>query len=129
MDNFWSDFLQNILMAFVPIIASLVAAWLFAQFKLAWVRFQERRPDLAGNMEWAARVAVQASEQAGAAKLIDDKKQYALQVAETWLRLRGFKTIDLFALDAAIESAVYAELNSDKSALSSAHIGYPLPQG
>ena len=49
------------------------------------------------------------------AGLITDKKLYALSFAQKWLASRGV-TIDLTALDAAIEAAVWAEFNKDKAA-------------
>ena len=89
MNEFWSALLQNLLMAFAPVLASLVAAWLIAQIKLIWAKAKAARPDVIDTLEWAARTAVAAAEQAGAAQLIDDKKEYAMAVADAWLRAKG----------------------------------------
>lgn len=58
-----------------------------------------------------ARMAVLAAEQLGITGAIDDKKSYAITVAERMLAERGIK-VDLDALDAAIEAAVAEELNA-----------------
>lgn len=57
-----------------------------------------------------ARMAVLAAEQLGLTGVIDDKKSYAITVAERMLAERGIK-VDIDALDAAIEAAVAEELN------------------
>ena len=62
----------------------------------------------------AAKVAVTAAEQAGAAKLISDKKVYAMDIAERWLAEHGVH-LDFELIDAAIEAAVYEQFNTDKS--------------
>jgi hypothetical protein len=125
VNEFWSALIQNVLMGFVPVLASLLVAYLFAQFKLAWAKFQAARPDITSQMEWAARIAVNAAEQAGSAGIIAGKKEYALDFAEKWLKAQGF-TVDLHLLDGAIEAAVYEELNKDKSDPKPA-AGYSLP--
>ena len=113
MDNtFWSQLITNIALAFLPVLASLAAAYLVAQFKLLWAKAKAQQPDLVDTLEWAARTAVSAAEQAGAAGIIKDKKAYALQVAQQWLDMKGL-TVDLTAIDAAIEAAVYQEINKD----------------
>jgi hypothetical protein len=115
MENFWSDLLQNLLMAFAPVIASLLAGLLYAQIRKVWAQFKAEKPDVAWALESAARMAVLAAEQAGAKELIEDKKAYAMNVAEKWLATKGI-TLDLDLIDAAIEAAVYDELNRQKDA-------------
>ena len=60
------------------------------------------------------KVAVRAAEQAGAAGLIHDKRAYAFNVAEKWLKARGV-TLDIDLIYAAIEAAVYKEFNESKA--------------
>jgi precorrin isomerase len=67
------------------------------------------------TLEWVARTAVYAAEQAGAADLIEDKKDYAIEVAEMWLESKRLP-IDIEMIEAAIEAAVYSEINKDKAA-------------
>lgn len=121
MDKFWSEFLQSLLIAILPVLASMLVAVLGAQFKLLWAKAKSYNPDMTDMLEWAARIAVHAAEQAGAAELITDKKAYALDVAEKWLATKGLQ-IDLDLLDAAIEAAVYEEINKDK------FLPYPAPE-
>ena len=101
----WSELLQKILEAILPILATALTGWLVAQARLAWGRFAETKPDIARILAQAADFGVGAAEQMGLAGFIDDKKSYALQIAEDWLALKGIK-IDLHLLDAAIEKAV-----------------------
>jgi hypothetical protein len=44
---------------------------------------------------------------------VEDKKTYALHIAERWLAAKGLR-IDLELIDAAIEAAVWEELNKDR---------------
>ena len=103
----WSDLLQKVLEVVLPFLATALTGWAYAQMKLAWGKFQNTKPDIARFLEVAADFAVAAAEQMNLAGLIDDKKSYALQVAEDWLALKGLK-IDLHLLEAAIEAAVLA---------------------
>ena len=101
----WSELLQKILEAILPILATALTGWALAQARLAWGKFAETKPDVAHFLAQAAAFGVGAAEQMGLAELIDDKKSYALQIAEDWLALKGIK-VDLHLLDAAIEKAV-----------------------
>lgn len=112
-ETFWIEFAQKLLLAFLPVIASMLTALLYALFRKYWAEFKNNKPDLAWAIERAASMAVKAAEQAGAAEYIDNKKQYALDTAEKWLTAQGLP-IDLDLIDAAIEAAVYEEFNKDK---------------
>lgn len=57
-----------------------------------------------------ARTAVMAAEQAGLNGMVADKKEAAVEMAQAMLKDRGL-SIDLQAIDAAIEAAVADELN------------------
>ncbi len=109
----WVDLLEKLLVAFVSFAAPLAVAWLFAQFKLVWAKFKAEKPDTAWLLEQAASMAVKAAEQANVAQHLDSKKDYALEVANKWLAAHGVP-IDTFLLDAAIEAAVFDELNKNK---------------
>jgi len=108
--EFLSVFVEKVLLAFAPILASLAVAWLLAKVRGAWVEFQ----DLHGGEAWVikeiANIAVKAAEQANLSGQIEDKKDYAVAVAMEWLQARGLK-IDLSVIDAAIEAAVFDEFN------------------
>ena len=111
--GFWVDLLENLLIYFLPILASALLAYLYAQFRLAWAKFKAIKPDVAWMLEQAAAMAVKAAEQAGAAGYIHDKKLYALMVASKWLKANGVP-LDMDLIDAAIEAAVFEELNRER---------------
>lgn len=105
-----SKFAEVFLTALAPVLATLVATWLVAKLRVAWAEFKEFQPDVAFHLEQAAEFAVYAAEQAKVGKLIEDKKVYALGVAEKYLAAKGF-TVDLDLIAAAIEAAVLQEFN------------------
>lgn len=108
-----SAVVQKLLEVFLPILAVALVGLLTAKIKLAIVQMRIWNPKVTDLLEQAVTFAVTAAEQAGAAKLIEDKKTYAFDVAERWLEARGV-TIDLDLIDAAIESAVYEQFNAEK---------------
>ena len=127
MDGFWYKFIESLLLAFAPVLASLAAAALVALVRKWWAEFKQAQPDAAFWLEQAASMAVQAAEQAGMAGYIQDKKQYALEVAQRYLDAKGIK-IDVELISDAIEAAVFAELNKGKAIEGNASaIGYALP--
>ena len=109
--DFLSQFLQHLLLALLPILAASAATWLLAKARQAWAQFKASKPDLAAELESIARTVVMAAEQAGAANIIKNKKDYAIQMAQNYLSLKGLH-IDLPLIDAAIEAAVYDVINS-----------------
>jgi hypothetical protein len=120
MEHFLTIFIETLLKILLPVVFSALAAFLIAQAKLLWVRAKNQQPDLADTLEWVARTAVYAAEQAGAADLIDDKKDYAIEVAEMWLSAKGLP-IDLDMIEAAIEAAVYSEINKERAGTTPLH--------
>lgn len=113
MDTFWGELLEQMLLMFLPVIAAFVVGLLYALLRKTWAEFKEAQPDIAWAVERAASMAVKAAEQAGAAGYIEDKKSYAMQIADEWLKSKGMD-FDLNLLDAAIEAAVYDEINRQK---------------
>ena len=97
--------LPPLAVALVGLVVSLVRKW--------WIEAKAYAPEITDVLEDAAKFAVRAAEQAGAADLIKDKKQYAIEIAEAWLKARKI-TVDINLLDAAIEAAVQEMLNSEK---------------
>mgnify|MGYP001164783793 CR=1 FL=1 len=108
-----SRVLEAILIAVLPVLFASLAGFLVAKAKLLWAQAKEWNPEVTDLAERAAHFAVVAAEQAGAAKLIEDKKTYALGIAELWLKERDI-TIDLKLLDAAIEKAVLEAFKPEK---------------
>jgi membrane protein implicated in regulation of membrane protease activity len=105
----WSDVLQAVLVAVLPI----VAAYLIKAGLDAWVKFQGQKSDAAYTIQRAATVAVTAAEQLGATKAITDKKSWAVNFAQNWLDAHGVH-VDVALIEGAIESAVYTEFNEDE---------------
>ena len=110
-----SAVLQSLLEFLLPIVAVAVIGALVSWAKLLWEKAKSWNGDATTLLEEAAKVAVTAAEQAGAAYLINDKKAYAMDIAERWLEQHGIM-LDIELIDAAIEAAVYKQFNSDKSA-------------
>lgn len=110
MNDFWSVFLQKVLMEAGPILAGALALWLLAQARVAWYKAKEYWPTITYKIEMAAEIAVKAAEQAGAAALIEDKKKYAIEFAAAWLAKQGLK-IDVALIEGAIEAKVFDVIN------------------
>lgn len=108
MNEFLSKFAEAVLLAAVPVVVPLVVGWLVSQVQIARARLASELPDLYWVLNNAAKLAVDAAEQAGIAKLITDKKRYAIEVAELYLAEKGID-IDIELIDAAIEAAVLNE--------------------
>jgi len=112
--DFVSVFVQEFLGIVVPVLASLLAGLL-----IAWIKklVEEIKAKMDHRFIWmldeAVRVAVLAAEQANLAGFVEDKKAYAIDVAEKWLAARGFK-VDLGILADQIEAAVMEEFNKEK---------------
>jgi hypothetical protein len=104
------NFAMNFLLLVGPVLASLLAAYLAGKARKAWAEFKAEQPDAAYWLAWAAEAAVRAAEQAGMKQAIGSKKDYAIRAAQNWLALKGIK-VDLALLEAAIEGAVWKELN------------------
>lgn len=107
-----SKVIEAILIAILPPLAVVLVSVVLAHAKKLWADLKQRYPSVTDLVEQAAVFAVQAAEQAGAADLIEDKKQYAIQIAEAWLEANHITT-DLHLIDAAIEKAVLELFNSD----------------
>ena len=124
MENVLSAVLQKLLEYFLPILAVALVGFLAAKIKYFLAESKAWNPKITSLLEEAAVFAVMAAEQAGAAKLIESKKEYAFDIAERWLELRGVH-IDLDLIDAAIEAAVYEKFTAGKTY----GIGFDLDKG
>lgn len=107
---FLSELAEGILLAFVPVLVSMITAWLLAKARMAWAQYKEANANYSWLLESIAVIAVKAAEQSKIAGLIEDKKSYAVQVAQQWLNDKGF-SVDLAIIEAAIEAAVFEEIN------------------
>jgi hypothetical protein len=106
-----SKVIEAILIAILPPLAVVLVSVVLAYAKKLWADLKQRYPSVTDLVEQAAVFAVQAAEQAGAADLIKDKKEYAIQIAEAWL-VANHITTDIDLIDAAIEKAVLELFNS-----------------
>lgn len=114
MNDIVSAVLQSVLGYVLPLLAVSLTGLVVAKIRETWRRIEVKRPDLTYEVMKVTRLAIAAAEQAGAANLINDKKKYALNIAEKWLSDAGIK-IDLDLISAAIEAAVFDEFNQNKS--------------
>jgi hypothetical protein len=106
MNDFLSTFLQNLAMALIPLLVPVAVVWIVKEIQLIWSDFKARNAGLAYILEDGAKLAVAAAEQAGIAKIITDKKSYAIATLQAILDTHGYKNIDLGVIEAAIEAAV-----------------------
>jgi hypothetical protein len=110
MDETLWKFLEQLLVIAATTLLPMFLAWLAPKVIAAWADLKSNKSDLAFGLELAAKMAVQAAEQAKLGGALIDKKQYALEIAQKWLTSYGVK-IDLALIDAAIEAAVMTEFN------------------
>ena len=106
--DFLSQLAQGVLLAFVPVLVTLITSFVVAKVKGAWSQFKDEQAGWAGIIEELAAIVVKSAEQANIAGLIDDKKSYAVQTLQLWLDEKGIK-IDIAVIEAAIEAAVFDE--------------------
>ncbi len=107
LDFFWK-LAQNILAASLPILAAALTAWLVQKIREMG---KQINADTMDSIRIAVGIAVDAAEQAGAAKLIINKKNYAVGLAQEFLDKQGIK-VDLSLLDGLVEAAVLTSLDA-----------------
>jgi len=98
---------QAILMAILPVLATIIMRWVLSRVN---IEVQRMDANVLNTLVYLAGIAVNAAEQAKAAGWIEDKKIYAIGFCEKWLSSRGMN-VDLDAIEAAVEAAVYEEFN------------------
>lgn len=108
-----SLFLQSFLTAVVPLLASMLVAWAAPKVIQVWKDLKAGNPEEIYLLEQIAAMAVNAAEQEAIAGYIADRKEYAVSVAEMFLKNHGIK-LDISVIAAAIEAAVKQELNPEK---------------
>lgn len=113
--DFAQEWLFNLMMLILPIIGSFIVFWLKAQVDILKQRLEENKPKLAYAIAEASRLAVRAAEGMELAGYIEDKKQYAMDIAQQWLDKKGWDEVEFEILEAAIEAEVLSALNSDKA--------------
>ena len=101
---------NSVLVVLLPVIVVAVIGVLYAYARKVWAQIESARPELAQQLAMYARIAVEAAEQAGLAKLIDDKKTYATEIVVRWLETKGLGWVDIPLIEAEIERQV-GEMN------------------
>ena len=110
--QFLSDFLEILLAALLPVAVGFAVAYLKALTEKKLAEIKSEWPDAFSVVEMIAAQVVAAAEQAGAAELIDDKKEFALDMAKKWL-LQYDLDIDLDLISAAIEAEVIRQFKKE----------------
>ena len=106
MTEFWSEFVMKLSLALIAILVPMAVTWIGTKLRLLAETVKANRPSLYSVLKTGAELVVNAAEQAGAAELIDDKKEYALDALQDYLDAHGWKGVQLDVIDAAIEAAV-----------------------
>jgi hypothetical protein len=106
MQEFWGNFVTAFALALIPVVVPIVVGFVKLLFAKAQAELESWSPSFAMVLEQGAKLAIMAAEQANAAKLIEDKKDYAVGVLQLYLDSHGYSTIDLELISAAIEAAV-----------------------
>jgi len=90
----------------LPIISGFVIAALRALVKKWLAELEASKPKLYWYLAEAAELAVAAAEKMNASEFIDEKKQYALEIMQSWLDAHGWDEVDIELLEAALEAEV-----------------------
>ncbi len=110
----WMDVLNKVLVALLGIIAvpvgTMIGFYIKKLIDKAQAEIEAVAPDTFDMVQKFAVAAVQAAEQSGLLETGEQKKEFALAQVEAWLAEFGID-IDLDQVDAAIEAAVFAEIN------------------
>lgn len=109
--------------ALLPVLVASLVGLALAWGKAQLAKARQYDPDTFDQLTYIAENAVHAAEQAGLSGLVKDKKAYALNIAEKWLATKNIN-IDLHLIDAAIEAAVWQEINKDADKTAKPAIGF-----
>jgi len=99
LQEFAFEILLTIVMPFIiQALSALTKKWL--------QQLENSKPELSWYLNEAARFAVSAAEKMNLSEFIEDKKQYACEIAQAYLDAHGWSEVDIDLLEAAIESEV-----------------------
>ncbi len=102
--EFLSRFVQELAVRAGPVLVLFLASWLLNVAANVWGKVKASRPDLAEHLQYAASLGIAAAEAAGLNHVVQEKKAYAIDVAQDYLARMGLK-VDLTLVSNAIESA------------------------
>ncbi len=97
---------NSLLLAALPVLVGAIVNALLAWGRVQWANLKASQPLVADQVAFYVRIAVEAAQQAGIAKLITDKKAYALDITLRWLSQNGLDGIDIELIEAEIERQV-----------------------
>ena len=109
--NLLQQFVYNLMVLILPIISGFIVALLIAWRDKILSQIEADRPKLADAIKQAVSLAVKAAEGLGLDGVIEEKKLYALSIAQLWLDEEGWGEIDISILSAAIEAEVLKVFN------------------
>ena len=101
----FSKVLQAVLETALPILASALAAWSVGKAIKIFKKVKDKNPELYEILKAVCERAVHAAEQVYTSCEGKLKKEYALHVAEAYLKAKGI-ALDLGIIDAYVEAAV-----------------------
>ena len=96
----------QVLKIVLPFLVALILKW-GAEL---WLKIQKEQPELSKVLSYAAFMAVSAAEQIFGSGHGEEKKEYAIQVAQEYLKERNI-SVNVEVIANAIESAVFNTLN------------------
>jgi len=112
--NVLQEFAFNLAIAILPVIAGFVVAALNALTKKWLADLENAKPKLYWFIDNAVELAVRAAEQSHLAGFIDDKKAYAVKIAQDYLDAEGWEEIDVSLLEAAVEAEVLKQFPKEE---------------
>lgn len=111
LQAFLWKFLDGLLAAILPVLATALTAWLVQKARQIGANLTS---DQQWIVDYIVQTVVNAAEQAGAAGLIENKKEYAMTLAVNWLDEKKIK-VDIARLEGMIEASVWTEIEKDKA--------------
>ena len=104
--NVLQEFVMGLLLAALPVLAAFAVAALRALVKKWLNELEQNKPSFHWALSEAVEIAVRAAEKMEFSKFIDDKKDYAFEIAQRYLDNQGWGEIDVELIEAAIEAEV-----------------------
>jgi len=104
--NVLQEFAMGLLVLVLPVLSVFLIKALNALVKKWLVELENSKPELKWYLDEAAALAVRAAEQSGLQGFVEDKKLYALEIAQKFLDEHGWEEVDVAVLEAAIEAEV-----------------------
>jgi hypothetical protein len=99
----------------LPIVARALVGWIDAHRKEIESRIADSLKLDPWQLDEFAKRAVLAAEQIMGSKAGQEKKAWALGLIDAWLKRQGVN-VPVAEIEAAVEAAVYSELNANKPA-------------